>query len=211
MFELGGDDPCDCDWEQKSGRADRLEAVVQMGRDSIGDAHPSAEALAQRLRVCPEALQLLCRRHPDGRLELCGYSLLYPLTDEAGRAIAEARIHSTKELDPEAMLPDFAGAKHLYIGMVLGSPGGDARRRIKAQLRAELMRRIKEGAVNLVFARPASQAGQKLMLTHGFTPIKDERDIWMVAGASLLRITALGDSRVAKARQAPFTEMPGQS
>jgi hypothetical protein len=97
-------------------------------------------------------------------LELCGYSLLYPLTDDAGRAIAEARIHSAKELGYEAMLPDFAAAKHLYIGMVLGSPRGDARRRIKAQLRAGLMRRIKEGAVNLVFARPASPAGQKLML-----------------------------------------------
>jgi hypothetical protein len=152
MFELGSGDPCDCAWEQKGGRADHLEAVAQMGRDSIGDSHPSAEALAQRLRVCPEA-----------------------------------RIHSAKELGPEAILPDFAAANHLYIGMVLGSPGGDSRRQIKAQLRAELRCRINEGAVNLVFARPASPAGQKLMLTHGFTPIKDERDIWMVAGASLLR------------------------
>jgi hypothetical protein len=120
-------------------------------------------------------------------MELHGYSLLYPLTDDAGRAIAEARIRSAKELGPEAILPDFASTRYLYIGMVLGSSGSDARQGIKAQLGAELMRRIKGGPVGLVFARPATPAGKKLMLAHGFTPIRDRGDIWMVSGASLLR------------------------
>lgn len=187
MSETGHADSCCYDWEQKSGRPDHLEAVERMGRDSIGDAHPSAEALARRLRVCPEALQLLCRRHRNGHLELHGYFLLYPLTDDAGRAIAEARIRSANELGPEAMLPDFASARYLYIGMVLGSPGSNVRRRIKVQLGAELMRRIKEGPVDLVFARPATPAGRRLMLAHGFAPIRDRRNIWIVSGKSLLR------------------------
>jgi hypothetical protein len=168
------------DWELHVGRVDELDAVARLGRAAIGEAHPDAEALALRVEVNPEILRVFVRRAPDGRAELCGYSLLYPLTEAVGAAIAAGQIRAGKELGPESLLPEFARARYLYIAMLLGTDA-DARAHAKADLREELGRRIGAGQVESVFARPATASGLRLLRARGFVPIAEERDIWSLS------------------------------
>ncbi len=182
-----GPSPNGYDWEQERGRPDHLEAVEKMGEGSIGEVHPSAVTLARRLAINPDILQVFGRRYPDGRLELCGYSLLYPLKDETGTTIAGGRIRSGKELGPETLLPDFTDAKYLYIEMLLGIPDAAARSHAKACLYHELARWISGGKVRFVFARPASPSGLRLLHNYGFAPIAEEKDIWSVSTERLMR------------------------
>lgn len=174
-------------WEQHIGCDDQLSAVEKMGRESIGDAHPSVATLARRRAINPEILRVFGPRLPGGPFELRGYSILYPLTDEAGEAIVQGRICSGSEIEPESLLPTFAGAKHLYIGMLLGTADIEARVHAKLFLRQELARRISEGTVESVFARPATAAGKKLMRSHDFTQIADEQGIWSIPGEQLMK------------------------
>jgi hypothetical protein len=174
-------------WESHTRRADQLEIVERMGRESIGDAHPSTATLSQRLAINPDVLQVFGRRYSDGHFELRGYWLLYPITDEAGGAIAEGRIRHGKELGVGTLLPDFGDAKYLYIGMLLGTPDLTARSHAKAYLREELARRIADGKVELVYGRPANPSGLRLLRDYGFAAIADERDIWSVSGERLMR------------------------
>jgi hypothetical protein len=158
-----------------------------MGKKSIGDAHPSATTLANRLTRNPDVLQIFGRCRPDGGFEIRGYSVLYPLADEAGAAIAAGQIRSGKELGVEALLPDFEGTGYLYIGMLLATPDPTARSYAKSYLREELARRLANGRVEFVYGRPATPSGLRLLRGYGFTAIAAEGDIWSVSGEQLMR------------------------
>lgn len=174
-------------WEVRTGSVSQLEMIARMGKESIGDAHPETKALARRLAFNPDILQVFGRRYSDDRFQLCGYWLLYPLTDGAGTAIIERQIRSGKELGPEELLADFDAAKHLYVGMLLGGPDSDARSHAKTFLGEELARRIAAGRVEAIYGRPASRSGLRLLQDHGFAPIAEEREIWSVSDERLLR------------------------
>ena len=116
---------------------------------------------------------------------MCAYSLLYPLTAETGEAFAEGTIRTVKELPPEALSPDFSGARYLYVGMLLGIPQAPARSLAKELLGEELARRIASARIELIFARPATDAGLRLLRAFGFSPVADAREVWAVPGDRL--------------------------
>jgi hypothetical protein len=174
-------------WQLHVGCADQVPALVSLGTDSIGEGHPSVNTLIQRLAINSDVLRVFSRRYSDGTTELCGYSLLYPLSDEAGVAIARGEIRSGREIRLEALLPTFSGARFLYIAMLFGIRDADVRSHVKTRLRDELARRIRGGEVEWLYGRPASPSGLGLLKGHGFTAIGNESDIWSVSSERLMR------------------------
>jgi hypothetical protein len=156
-----------------------------MGRESIGDVHPNAKILSERLRRNPKVLQVFGRHCANDCFEIRGYSLLYPLTEEAGAAIAAGQIRSGKELTVEALMPDFENAQYLYIGMLFATPDTTARSYAKSYLREELARQLAHGKMKFVFGRPATPSGLRLLRDYGFGAIAAEGDIWSISGKRL--------------------------
>jgi hypothetical protein len=179
--------PEDFVWKVHAGCADQVPAIVKLGTKSIGETHPSVETLGQRLAINPDVLQVSCRRYSDGKTELCGYSLLYPLTDEAGVAIARGEIRSGRDLCLEALMPTFSGARFLYIAMLFGTRDADVRSHVKTRLRDELVQRIRGGRVEWLYGRPASPPGLGLLKNHGFTAIGNGSKIWSVSSERIMR------------------------
>jgi hypothetical protein len=175
------------DWGSRPGSLDEVPAIVKLGVATIGETHPSARTLTERLVINPDVLQVFSRRNSRGSLELCGYSLLYPLSDAAGVAISNAQIHSGRELALETLLSAFTDAKYLYVGMLLGARDRAARSHAKVCVRHELARRLDEGKVKSIFARPATPSGRRLLDAYGFLPVAKAEDIWAVSTAQLKR------------------------
>ena len=175
------------DYEQHEANPRLLSQAVRAGKASVGEGHPSVETLKQRIGVNPEVILLYGRRyHADERFEPCGYGLIYPLTDKAGKAIAKGRIRSGSELEPKHLRRDFAEARHLYVGMILATDR-EAAPHVKAMLRMELSRRLEGSRVEQIFGKPASRPGRKMLRDYGFTPIlPDEDGIWGVSREQLI-------------------------
>jgi hypothetical protein len=163
-----------------------LAEAVRVGKAKIGDGHPSVETLNKRLGKNREVILLYGRRyHANERFELCGYALLYPLSDKAGKAIEKGRIRSGAEIEPGHLRADFAAARYLYVGMVLATDR-EAKPHVKAMLRLELMRRLEGSPVVRVFGKPASRGGLKMLGEYGFKPIRARDGIWSVERIELM-------------------------
>jgi hypothetical protein len=175
----------DYDYVQRQGESRFLDDVERLGRRGIGRAHPSARTMRRRLELCPQALAMFGRQTRDGRFKLCGYTLLYPLCEEAGADICAKRIRSGAEIEDGALLKAFEGARYLYIGMIFGS-GRHARGHVTAMLRSQLIHELNGGRVERVFGRPATERGKELLQEYGFQAIGDEKDIWSTSGSELL-------------------------
>jgi len=162
-----------------------LEEIVSSGRRAIGAAHPGAETVMGRLTENSEVLKVYGREKANGRSKFCGYVLLYPLEESAGKAIMAGEIRSEAEFGPNPLCANSAEAPYLYIGMVLGTDR-HAQSYVRDKLRDELIRILSSGKVKRVFARPGTQGILELMQHYGFLPIGAERDVWSTSGPQLM-------------------------
>lgn len=161
-----------------------LKEVVAYGRIWIGDAHPNETKIMERVKEHTHALRVYVKEGANGRAAFCGYLLLYPLTEQTGRAILGQKIRSESEFGQGPLQQGWERASHLYIAMVHGTDR-HARSFVKDRLRTELLRILRSTEIEWVFARPGTPNGLQLMQAYGFAPIGDPQGVWSTRGSQL--------------------------
>lgn len=173
------------EYRQTIGSATHLREVVALGKRSIGDAHVDIATLRERLKVNSQVLRVVMRQRQSRNPDICGYTLLYPLTEDAAARILREEVRAGSEIPGTCFCPDVESASCLYIGMILGTDR-EARAHVKGVLKTELVYMLSSSPnIRHVFGRPATPQGRQLLERYHFIPVADEDDIWMARAPEL--------------------------
>lgn len=175
------------EYEEAKGENRHLERVCDLGRRAIGPSHTSVDLLQQRLEVNDQVLRVVGRRHAGGEIELCAFTLVYPLSADADLKIADQTIRSGFQLAVDHFLPPADPPQCLYVGMILGIDT-DAKAYVKSMLRRDLLAALSHHpSIVRVYGRPASKGGKRLLEQLRFEPVGDPGDIWAIEAPALRR------------------------
>lgn len=182
-------------------RASELSDIVRMGRSFISDAHPSDDVLRARMRRNPEIVRVVTDR--SGKRErFMGYTIIYPLTANGVEQIENGTLRTVKDLRAQQIARTPGETAGLYVSMVCGH-GRTARATALAVLRSQIRAALAENSgIGVVFARPATKEGLRLLRKFEFNPLAGDDSIWAARGRGLdthrLR-ESLGDRLVVNA------------
>ena len=165
----------------RKANEDDLERIVGIGIEEIGAAHPTAADLKPFMKKNPDIMSVIANKYFD---EILAYFWIFPLNADATARIKNSEILNAKDLRPED-LTTFGEETSLYLAMIAGRG-----RKAKGAILQEFFRKlssIKSQNQRLLyfFARKATKDGERLMLQHGFRPIKKPSEISKVSREDL--------------------------
>lgn len=149
-----------------------------MGEAMVGPHFPSVEWIKDRGERNPHILRVV-RSIRDTGDQICGYLMLYPLTANASRRIQHGTLRSGTDLMPADMCLSFTRARALYIGMIVGE-GRMTRAFVLDMLRRTLLDLRNRSHPIVVFGKPATQDGARLLRKFGFKPISGNEGIFSI-------------------------------
>lgn len=164
-------------WKFRAATLADLTNIVELGKRKIGDAHPTAEQLKPFLAINQNIIWLITKKNTN---EIIAYFWIFPLGKEATEKIWGSQIINAKGLKPTHILSRFGNEKSLYLAMITGKNGlskGWILRRFNEKV-AELVGRNRK--LQFLFARKATQDGERLMKPYDFVLLKSPSEIYYV-------------------------------
>lgn len=165
------------DFDERYAEDEDIETICTLGRQAIGSNHPDETSLSQRLAKNRNIIKCLIRKKVDGG-SIVGYYTIYPITAGTRTKILSGQITSGKQFGLTQISTSFSSCTAIYISMIYGS-SLLSKACVLWTLKNDLntTRRTNKN-LDLLFARPATSAGLRLLRKYGFEPINDERGIW---------------------------------
>lgn len=149
-------------------------AIVELGKSMIGDRQPSVKFLSELAAVNS---QIVIAIYEDAsKARLMGFFILYPLKSAAIRRLLSGRIPRASALKPADIHRSFRSASGIYVAMV-GGTAGHAKGFTLAELLQTLATLQQHGKLKMVFSRPASQPGARVMSKYGFQRLPEPSEI----------------------------------
>lgn len=165
------------DFDERYAEDEDIKTICTLGRKAIGSSHPDEITLTQRLAKNRNIIKCLIRKVDGG--SIVGYYTIYPITAETRTKILSEQIISGKQFAQTQISTSFSSCTAIYISMIYGS-SLLSKACVLWTLKNDLntTRRTNKN-LDLLFARPATSAGLRLLRKYGFEPINDERGIWL--------------------------------
>ena len=148
-----------------------VDTINAFGNEVIGGNHlPDSNIIEQRRKKSPNVIKTVSIINGRAK-ELVGYYVLYPLTEKITQDILVGDVLNAKQLQLCDITSSFTEASSIYVGMLLGS-----NRMSKAAIEKILVRDIRNylelnSGIKYVFAKPASNDGNRITTQNGFVPI----------------------------------------
>ncbi|MEL6956400.1 MAG: hypothetical protein AAFO88_07135 [Pseudomonadota bacterium] len=163
--------------DDRLANEDDLETIVKLGRKAIGDAHPGVDVLRARMKRNSQIIRVVFDSEATSPRVL-GYTILYPLSKPFSSSILSGERVGIKNLPVSDIAETIDEAGGLYVSMIYGSTLASKAAAI-ALLRGQIRRALLQNRdIKLVFGRPATSHGLRLLRQYGFSPLTAEENIW---------------------------------
>ncbi|MEL6566956.1 MAG: hypothetical protein AAFQ22_00965 [Pseudomonadota bacterium] len=163
--------------DDRAATLEDLEEVVRLGRGAIGDAHPGEDLLRARLKRNPGIIRVIFDRAAKTE-KILGFTILYPLGAKFTEAILSGEKTGIGGLPVADISEKLEEAEGLYVSMIFGSTLASKAAAIML-LRGQIRRALLQNPnIKLVFGRPATSHGFRLLRQYGFSPLTAEENIW---------------------------------
>ncbi|MEM9738653.1 MAG: hypothetical protein AAF829_02210 [Pseudomonadota bacterium] len=163
--------------DDRAATLEDLPEVVRLGRGAIGDAHPGEDLLRARMKRNSRIIRVIYDRASTSE-KILGYTILYPLSKTFTDAILAGEKTGIGGLPVVEISERFEDCEGLYVSMIFGSTLASKAAAITL-LRGQIRRALLQSPnIKLVFGRPATAHGFRLLRQYGFSPLTAEENIW---------------------------------
>jgi hypothetical protein len=151
-----------------------LPRVYNLASELLPRGHPERDMVEKRLVKNRKIIRGVCKGNTaDG--ELLGYFIIYPLGKRATKQLMDGTIVQGHQILPDLIYSEWRAPESIYIAAL-------AARTIAG--RAATLAALKDIVFTykrppVLFARPVSQDGLRLLKSHHFHPIKDPNNAWV--------------------------------
>jgi hypothetical protein len=158
-----------------------IEAFVALAKLQMDDPHgyPPFVSIASKIKKNPRIAYGVFRRRGTN-LSLVAAFVVYPLTRIARENFASGKWDNSRHLEPSHITTTWDRAQALYVAGLVGTNTRD-----RAAVVIELRRHIELHPTLSLFARRATDQGERIMRHYGMTPIAGFNGVWTLDRTNL--------------------------